>query len=95
MRPRRPLDQGHPWGERVKASGRRTTVAIVDYGSGNLRSVAKAFERMASEHEKGTRIIVTSDPAVVRSASRIVLPVLALSLIVGADSMVFKVWSRL
>lgn len=74
MRPRRTLDQGHPWGEPVKVSGRRTTVAIVDYGSGNLRSVAKAFERMASEHEKGTRIIVTSDPAVVQSASRIVLP---------------------
>lgn len=58
----------------MTAFGGRTTVAVVDYGSGNLRSVAKAFERVASEHGKGTEIVVTSDPAVVRTAGRIVLP---------------------
>lgn len=55
-----------------KAGGE--TVAIIDYNSGNLRSAAKAFERMADEAGKGTQIVVTSDPAVVRAADRIVLP---------------------
>jgi imidazole glycerol-phosphate synthase subunit HisH len=50
------------------------TVAIIDYGSGNLRSAAKAFERAVSETGAGARIVVTSDPEVVRGASRIVLP---------------------
>ncbi len=45
------------------------TVAIIDYGSGNLRSAAKAFE-----HVGGGAVAVTSDPAVVAGASRIVLP---------------------
>jgi len=50
------------------------TVAIVDYGSGNLHSAAKAFERAASEAGTGQTILVTSDPDAVRSAERIVLP---------------------
>lgn len=49
-------------------------VAIVDYGSGNLHSAAKAFERAAREAETGQRILVTSDPRTVRAAERIVLP---------------------
>ncbi len=49
------------------------TVAIVDYGSGNLRSAAKAFERAASE-STGERIVVTGEAPVVRAADRIVLP---------------------
>ncbi|MCG8546839.1 MAG: imidazole glycerol phosphate synthase subunit HisH [Alphaproteobacteria bacterium] len=47
------------------------TVAIIDYGSGNLRSAAKAFERQAGS---GTPVRVTSDPDVVAGADRIVLP---------------------
>jgi imidazole glycerol-phosphate synthase subunit HisH len=50
------------------------TVAIIDYGSGNLRSAAKAFERAVGENGAGARVVVTSDPDVVRGASRIVLP---------------------
>jgi glutamine amidotransferase len=50
------------------------TVAIVDYGSGNLHSAAKAFERAARESGLGQPIVVTSDPAVVGKADRIVLP---------------------
>lgn len=50
------------------------TVAIVDYGSGNLHSAAKAFERAAREAETGQSVVVTSDPAKVRQAERIVLP---------------------
>lgn len=49
-------------------------VAIIDYGSGNLHSAAKAFERAARESEANAEIVVTSDPAVVRAADRIVLP---------------------
>lgn len=45
------------------------TVAIIDHGSGNLRSAAKAFERQASEP-----ILVTSDPDAVAGADRVVLP---------------------
>ena len=50
------------------------TVAIVDYGSGNLRSAAKAFERAAREAGTGEPVVVTSDPGVVATADRIVLP---------------------
>ena len=50
------------------------TVAIVDYGSGNLRSAAKAFERAAREAGIDERVLVTSSPAEVAAADRIVLP---------------------
>ena len=49
-------------------------VAIVDYGSGNLRSVAKAFERMAAEEGIAARIEVTDEPETVARADRVVLP---------------------
>jgi glutamine amidotransferase len=50
------------------------SVAIVDYGSGNLHSAAKAFERAARSLDAADRIMVTSDPDVVFRADRIVLP---------------------
>src|SRR5690606_32826809 len=50
------------------------TVAIIDYGSGNLRSAAKAFERAARETGVDAEILVTADPDDVRRAARIVLP---------------------
>jgi imidazole glycerol-phosphate synthase subunit HisH len=50
------------------------TVAIVDYGSGNLHSAAKAFERAARETGSGQPILVTNDPEMVRNADRVVLP---------------------
>ncbi|MGP0094858.1 MAG: imidazole glycerol phosphate synthase subunit HisH [Xanthobacteraceae bacterium] len=50
------------------------TVAIVDYGSGNLHSAAKAFERAARETGHDQPILVTRDPDVVRRADRVVLP---------------------
>ena len=50
------------------------TVAIVDCGSGNLRSAAKAFERSVRALRAETEIAVTSDPEAVRRADRIVLP---------------------
>jgi glutamine amidotransferase len=50
------------------------TVAIVDYGSGNLHSAAKAFERAAREAGDGQPIVVTRDPDTVACADRVVLP---------------------
>jgi glutamine amidotransferase len=50
------------------------SVAIVDYGSGNLHSAAKAFERAAKDLDIGQPIIVTRDPDVVAGADRVVLP---------------------
>jgi len=50
------------------------TVAIVDYGSGNLHSAAKAFERAAREAGLAQPIVVTSDPDAVAHADRVVLP---------------------
>ncbi|MEE9375220.1 MAG: imidazole glycerol phosphate synthase subunit HisH [Rhizobiaceae bacterium] len=49
-------------------------VAIIDYGSGNLRSATKAFERAAREAGISADIDLTSDAERVRSADRIVLP---------------------
>ncbi len=46
------------------------TVAIVDYGMGNLRSVAKAVEHVAP----ATSVRVTADPAVVAQAARVIVP---------------------
>jgi imidazole glycerol-phosphate synthase subunit HisH len=50
------------------------TVAIVDYGSGNLHSAAKAFERAARESGHTQPIRVTNNPEEVHRAERIVLP---------------------
>ncbi len=50
------------------------TVAIIDYGSGNLRSAAKAFERMAQDVGQVPEVLVTADPERVRRASHVVLP---------------------
>jgi imidazole glycerol-phosphate synthase subunit HisH len=49
-------------------------VAIIDYGSGNLHSAAKAFERAARDNGIAAEVLVTSDPDVVRGSDRIVLP---------------------
>ena len=48
------------------------SVAIVDYGSGNLHSAQKAFERMARERGLNVPVLVTADPDLVRKADRIV-----------------------
>jgi glutamine amidotransferase len=45
-------------------------IAVVDYGMGNLRSVAKALAHVAPDRS----IVVTADPAVIRAAARVVLP---------------------
>ncbi|MBT4710667.1 MAG: imidazole glycerol phosphate synthase subunit HisH [Alphaproteobacteria bacterium] len=50
------------------------TTAIIDYGSGNLRSVAKAFERATSDVGVGGDVVVTDKAEQVAAADRIVLP---------------------
>ncbi len=47
-----------------------TDVAVIDYGMGNLRSVSKAIEHVAPR----LQVTVTSDPAVVARAARVVFP---------------------
>lgn len=49
-------------------------VAIIDYGSGNLRSATKAFERAAREAGIAAEIDLTADAERVRTADRVVLP---------------------
>lgn len=50
------------------------SIAIIDYGSGNLCSAAKAFERAANMIDLNAKVIVTSDPDAVRKAHHVVLP---------------------
>lgn len=50
------------------------TAVIVDYGSGNLHSAAKAFERASRESGVGEDIVVSNDPDRVARADRVVLP---------------------
>lgn len=52
------------------AGPRMATIAVVDYGMGNLRSVSKAVEHVAP----GTEVIVTADAAAVDAADRVVFP---------------------
>ena len=47
-----------------------TDIAVIDYGMGNLRSVAKALEHVAPDRS----IVVTSDPAEILAAERVVFP---------------------
>ena len=46
-------------------------VAVIDYGMGNLRSVAKALEHVA---QKDTRVVVSNDPQQIMNAARVVFP---------------------
>jgi len=49
-------------------------VALIDYGSGNLRSAAKAIERAAIDNGLPLQLDVTADPGLVAAADRVVLP---------------------
>ena len=50
------------------------TTVVIDYGSGNLRSAAKALERAARESGADGRVLVTNHAESLRGASRVVLP---------------------
>ena len=50
------------------------SVALIDYGSGNLRSAEKALQKAAADHVAGMTVVTTSDPETVARADRVVLP---------------------
>jgi glutamine amidotransferase len=50
------------------------SIAIIDYGSGNLRSAAKALEVANKNLNVNSKIIITSDPKVIRKSDKIILP---------------------
>ena len=52
----------------------KETITIIDYGSGNLRSAAKAFERVGNNEARDIDVIVSDKPEDLRKATRIVLP---------------------
>ena len=49
-------------------------IAVIDYGSGNLKSAAKALETAANNISVKSKIIVTSDPEVIKKSNKIILP---------------------
>ena len=50
------------------------SIAIIDYGSGNLRSAAKALETAASNTKLDLKIVITSNPEVIKKSNKIILP---------------------
>jgi len=50
------------------------SVAVIDYGSGNLRSAAKALETAASNTNLDLKIVVTSNPEVIKKSNKVILP---------------------
>ena len=50
------------------------SIAIIDYGSGNLRSAAKALEVAASNINLDLKIVVTSNPEVIKKSNKVILP---------------------
>ena len=50
------------------------SITIIDYGSGNLRSAAKALEAAASNTNLDLKIVVTSNPEVIKKSNKVILP---------------------
>ena len=50
------------------------SIAVIDYGSGNLRSVAKALEVAANNISINCKVVVTSDPKIIKQSDKILLP---------------------
>jgi len=50
------------------------SIAVIDYGSGNLKSAAKALEAAANNTNTSSKIVVTSDPKTIKQSDKIVLP---------------------
>ena len=49
-------------------------IVVIDYGSGNLKSAAKALEAAANNLNISAKIVVTSDPKIIKQSDKIVLP---------------------
>ena len=50
------------------------SIALIDYGSGNLRSAEKALQRASDALGGDSRVVTTDDPQVIARADRVVLP---------------------
>ena len=50
------------------------SIAIIDYGSGNLRSAAKALEVANKNVNINSKIVITSDPEIIKKSNKIILP---------------------
>jgi len=50
------------------------SISVIDYGSGNLKSAAKALETAANNVNANSKIFVTSDPKIIKQSDKIVLP---------------------
>ena len=50
------------------------SISVIDYGSGNLKSAAKALEAAANNTSTKSKIIITSDPKIIKQSDKIVLP---------------------
>ena len=50
------------------------SIAIIDYGSGNLRSAAKALEVANKNLNVNSKIVITSDPEIIKKSNKIILP---------------------
>jgi len=50
------------------------SIAVIDYGSGNLKSAAKALEAAAKNISASFKVVVTSDPKTIKQSDKIVLP---------------------
>jgi len=50
------------------------SISVIDYGSGNLKSAAKALEAAANNVNINSKIVVTSDPKIIKQSDKIVLP---------------------
>ena len=50
------------------------SIAVIDYGSGNLKSAAKALEAAANNINLNLKVAVTSDPKIIKESKKIILP---------------------
>ena len=50
------------------------SITVIDYGSGNLKSAAKALEAAANNININLKIIVSSDPKIIKESKKIILP---------------------
>ena len=50
------------------------SIVVIDYGSGNLKSAAKALEVAAKNANTSSKIVVTSDPKIIKQSDKIILP---------------------
>ena len=68
------LDAYKPRRNFEKTPALMSTVALIDYGSGNLRSAEKALQKAAAGLARGPSVTTTDDPAVIAAADAVVLP---------------------